>query len=138
MSRSSVIPCLAYREAEQAIEWLCAVIGFERHAVYPGETKGAVAHAELRLGDGMIMLGTVNDGPFGRHIRQPQDLDSKETQAPYVVVADVDAVHARAVEAGAEIVIPLTEESYGGKGFTMRDLEGHLWSIGSYDPWEPK
>jgi uncharacterized glyoxalase superfamily protein PhnB len=44
-------------------------------------------------------------------------------------------VHARALAAGATIVLPLKDEDYGGRGFTCRDPEGHLWSIGSYDPW---
>ena len=53
----------------------------------------------------------------------------------YIVVEDPDALHDRAVAAGAEILIGLKDEDYGGRGFTCRDPEGQLWNIGSYDPW---
>jgi len=134
---ATIIPCLAYRNATKAIEWLCDVIGFERHAVYANE-NGSIAHAELKLGNSMIMLGDVNDGPFGRHIAQPEDIAGKETQSPYLVVRDADVIHAKVVASGCEILIPIKDESYGGRGFSCRDLEGHIWNIGTYDPWTPK
>ncbi|MNT65650.1 Glyoxalase-like domain protein [compost metagenome] len=67
-------------------------------------------------------------------MRQPDETGGLGTQSIYLVVTDVDAVHARAVAAGAVIVLALKDEDYGGRGFTCRDPEGHLWSIGSYDP----
>ena len=58
--KSSVIPTMRYRDAPAAIDWLCGVLGFSRHLVVPGE-DGAIAHAQLVVGDGMIMLGSAND-----------------------------------------------------------------------------
>ncbi len=52
------------------------------------------------------------------------------------MVADADAVHRRAVAAGAEVVIGIKDEDHGGRGFSCRDPEGHLWNIGTYDPWK--
>jgi uncharacterized glyoxalase superfamily protein PhnB len=52
-----------------------------------------------------------------------------------VVVDDVTAHHAQAVAAEAEIIMPLTEQPYGGTDYTARDTEGHIWSFGTYDPW---
>ena len=72
-SRSTVIPGHRYRNAPAAIDWLCQVFGFERHAVYEGE-NGTIAHAELTLGNGMIMLGTGKDDEFGRGFKSPQEL----------------------------------------------------------------
>jgi uncharacterized glyoxalase superfamily protein PhnB len=57
---SSVIPGMTYRNAPEAIEWLCRVFGFQKHAVHPGPDN-TIMHAELTLGGGMIMLGSVND-----------------------------------------------------------------------------
>ncbi|WP_348770347.1 VOC family protein [Pseudomonas aeruginosa] len=57
------------------------------------------------------------------------------TQSLYLVVADPDALFRSAQAAGAEIVIDIKDEDYGGRGFTCRDPEGHVWSFGSYDPW---
>ena len=95
-------------------------------------------HAELTLNGGMIMLGSINDGPFGQHIKQPDQIGGFETQSSYLVVTDADAVYRRAKDAGVEIVIDIKDESYGGRGFTCRDLEGRLWSVGTYDPWQAK
>jgi uncharacterized glyoxalase superfamily protein PhnB len=138
MSASSVIPCLRYRDAPAAIDWLCRVFGFERHLVVPDET-GGIAHAQLVIGSGsgsgMIMLGSARDDAYGSSMRQPDEIGDAQTQTSYLVVADPDAVHARVLAAGTRVVLPLKDEDYGGRGFSCLDLEGHLWSIGSYDPW---
>lgn len=135
-TRVSLIPCLRYRDAPAAIDWLCRYFGFERHLVVPDQ-QGGIAHAQLSFGNGMLMLGSLADSPYGRLMRQP-DQAGGCTQSLYLVVEDVDALHARAVAAGAEIVIALQDEDYGGRGFTCRDPEGHLWTFGSYDPWLPE
>lgn len=133
---STLIPCLRYRDAPRAIDWLCAVFGFTRHLVVPGPND-TIAHAQLALGRGMIMLGSAsNEGAYGPLVVQPEDIGGSETQTTYLVVADADAVYRRAVDAGATIVIDIVDEEYGGRGFTCRDLEQHIWSIGTYDPWQ--
>ncbi len=135
-TRATIIPCLRYRDAPKAIEWLCRTFGFETELVVP-KADGTIAHAELRFGNGMIMLGSVLEveTEFGRLIKQPDEIGGFETQSVYVVVSDADAIYARAKAAGAEIVIEIKDEDYGGRGFSCRDLEGHLWNIGTYDPW---
>ena len=62
--------------------------------------------------------------------------DGANTQCVYVVVDDPHAVHDRAATAGAEIVWPLENPEHGGVFFACRDSEGHIWNIGSYDPWQ--
>ena len=117
-TRATVIPCIRYSDEPAAIEWLCQVFGFEKQLVVPNE-DGTIAHAQLSFGNGMIMLGSLGD----------------ERQSAYVVVSDADALYARAKAAGAEIVREIRDEDYGGRGFTCRDLDGHVWSFGTYDPW---
>ena len=131
---ATVIPCLRYADAQSAIESLCRVLGFEKKMVVPGEA-GTLAHAELSLGQGMIMLGDKVDSPFGRLMAQPAEVDGRETQSPYLVVPDADAVYARAKEAGWAILLDIKDEDYGGRGFTCSDMEGHIWNVGTYDPW---
>lgn len=131
---STAIPCLRYRDAPAAIDWLCRVFGFERHLVVP-DAAGGIAHAQLVFGGGMVMLGSVRDNDYGRLMKQPDELGGAQTQSTYLVVPDADAVHARVVAAGARIAIAIKDEEYGGRGFSCHDPEGHLWSIGSYDPW---
>jgi len=129
-----IVPCLRYRDAARAIDWLCEAFGFERHLVVPGET-GAIVHAQLTLGEGMVMLGSSDSSEFGRLMAMPDEAGRRETQCAYVIVADADAVHARARAAGAEMLIEVRDEEHGGRGFTCRDPEGHIWNFGTYDPW---
>ncbi|MGO9325296.1 MAG: VOC family protein [Terracidiphilus sp.] len=133
-SPSSVIPAFRYRDAPAAIEWLCNVLGFTRHSVYEG-AGGVINHAELALGGGMIMLGSMKDDEHGRRFKAPSELGGAETSSAYLVVPDADAVFARAQAAGATIVRPLQDMSYGGREFAVMDPEGHTWSVGTYDPW---
>jgi uncharacterized glyoxalase superfamily protein PhnB len=135
--RSSVIPGHRYRNAPAAIDWLCQVFGFERHAVYEGE-NGTIAHAELTLGGGMIMLGSGKDDEYSRSFKSPGELGGIETRSVYIVVPDADAAHARAVAAGATITRPLQNTPYGSREFAVKDPEGHSWSAGTYDPWKPQ
>ena len=134
-TRATVIPCLRYRDAQAAIEWLCRAFGFEKHLVVPGE-GGTIAHAELSFGNGMIMLGSVKESEFDRLMKQPDEIAGAETQTPYVIVSDADALYARAKAAGAKIVVEIKDEDYGGRGFSCRDLEGRVWNFGTYDPWK--
>ncbi len=131
---STVIPGLRYRNAPAAITWLCDTFGFERQLVVPGP-DGTIAHAQLRLGGGMIMLGSVQKNDFGRLMKQPDEIGGAETQSAYIVVADADAVYARVKAGGGQIVIEIKDEDYGGRGFTCCDLEGHIWSVGTYNSW---
>ena len=133
-TRSTVIPALRYRDAGAAIDWLCTVFGFKRHAVHEGP-NGTIAHAELTLGGGMIMLGATKDDEYGRNFKSLAELGGIETRSAYVVVEDADAAYARAQAAGAEIVRPLKNTPYGSREFAVKDPEGHSWSAGTYDPW---
>jgi uncharacterized glyoxalase superfamily protein PhnB len=133
--RSTVIPAMRYRDAPAAIEWLCRVIGFEKHLVVPG-SGNAIAHAQLVLGGGMLMLGSADNGSvFGNRIRQPDEIGGYETQSAYVVVADADAVLARARGEGWTIVSDIADQDFGGRSFSCLDPEGRLWSVGTFDPW---
>lgn len=134
-SRSTVIPALRYRNAPAAIEWFCRVFGFTRHAVYEN-ADGTIAHAELALEGGMIMLGSAKDDEYGLRFRSPEQAGDIETRSAYIVVGDADAVYARAQAAGATVLRPIQDVDYGGREFTVKDPEGHSWSVGTYDPWK--
>lgn len=133
--KASIIPTMRYKDATRAIEWLCLAFGFEKHLVVPGE-KDNIAHAQLTMGNAMIMLGSENDNEFGKLVKTPEKLNGINTQTAYIIVEEVDAHYQKAVEVGAEIVLDIKDEDYGGRGYTCRDLEGYLWNFGSYDPWQ--
>lgn len=143
MANSTIIPCLRYRNAHVAIDWLCEAFGFQRMLVHADHR--IVHHAQLVLDGGMVMLGSAPDESlsdhhaqgFSQRLIQPDQIDGFETQTSSVIVRDPDAHYARAVAAGAEIVVDIADQDYGGRGYSCLDIEGHLWWFGSYDPWHP-
>ena len=130
---ATVIPALQYQDAPAAIEFLCRAFGFEKNAVYEGE-GGSIAHAQLKLGNGMVMLGSVKDTEYGKLLVRPRDAGGV-TMSVYVVVEDADAHFARAKAAGAEIAREPVTQDYGGRDYTCKDPEGNVWTFGTYDPW---
>jgi len=131
---TTVIPTLRYRDAPAAIEWLCEAFGFEKHLVVPGESQ-TIAHAQLVFGNGMVMLGSALDREFDKLQKPPSAAGSVPSQSPYIILEDADQHYARAVAAGAEIVMDIKDQDHGGRGYSCRDPEGHIWNFGTYDPW---
>ena len=125
-----IVPCLSYRDAPAAIAWLKEAFGFTENMIVPGP-DGTIAHAQLSFGSGIVMVGSERDDEL--NMRIPCDLGGV-TQSIYIVVEDADAHHARAVEAGAEIVRELEDTPYGSRDYSARDPEGHLWNFGTYRP----
>lgn len=125
MEHPTVFPTLSYDDAAAAVDFLAHAFGAERFAVYAGD-DGRIRHAELRLGNGLVMLGSAHE------------------QAPatrgrgggiYVAVEDVDEHCARAREAGAEIVREPFDTDYGSRDYTAKDPEGNVWDFGTYQPF---
>ncbi|MHB8382314.1 MAG: VOC family protein [Candidatus Binataceae bacterium] len=132
---AGIIPAMRYRNAPAAIEWLCKALGFEKHLVVPAD-HNRVAHAQLTYGNAMIMLSSDRDGEFDRLMKHPDQIGGAVTQSVYVIVPDADVHYARAKASGAKILLELVDQDYGGRGYTCADPEGHVWSFGTYDPWE--
>lgn len=122
----SLYPTLRYRDASAAIEWLERAFGFERREVHL-TPDGAVAHAELALGDGVVMLGSERGG--NADWRQPPG-----GAGIYVAMDEVDDHYLRAKEAGAEILMEPTDQDYGSRDYVCRDPEGNHWGFGTYRP----
>jgi uncharacterized glyoxalase superfamily protein PhnB len=131
---SSVIPAFRYQDAPAAIKWLCEVFGFKKRLVVPG-ANGAIDHAQLTIGSGMIMLGSARDDEHSKLYSSPVQNGGAVTQTNYVMVTDIEEHYDRARTAGAEIITELADQHYGGKLYTCRDLEGHVWNFGSFNPW---
>ena len=116
---TKVIPYLLYEDGAGALDFLSRAFGF--HETLRSEDEGRVAHAEMTLGEGRIMLGQPAEG-----YRNPRNLGANSTLM-YVYVDDVDAHCEQARNAGAEIVAEPADQEYGDRHYHARDPEGHDW-----------
>jgi uncharacterized glyoxalase superfamily protein PhnB len=130
-ARVTIMPTMRYRDAPAAIEWLERAFGFRRHMVVPGPDN-TVAHAELSLENGMVMVGSAREDGFPV---KPPSPGGALTQSVYLVVADVDVHYAGAKAAGAKILRELQDTEYGSREYSAFDPEGQLWNFGTYDPF---
>jgi uncharacterized glyoxalase superfamily protein PhnB len=130
-----VVPVIRYRDLPTAITWLCAAFGFEKHRITT-DPSGGVMFAQLTFGSAMIMLGPVRESAFDKLLKQPDEIGGAETQVCYFFVADAHSHCARAKAAGAEVVFDIAHQANGGRSYSCRDPEGHLWNFGTYDPWQ--
>jgi uncharacterized glyoxalase superfamily protein PhnB len=126
-NRPNIFPALKYEDGPAAIDWLEKAFGFERGLVVTGE-DGVIAHAELRLGAGHIMMGSAKLQP------DPANPWDTADHGVYVYVEDIDAHYARAQAAGAQILRALADTPYGAREYSVHDLDGRLWSFGTYLP----
>ncbi len=117
---TEIIPYLFYRDVPAALEWLGRAFGFTeemRHA-----TPSGGMHAQMTFHGQRIMMG---QGATSWSMASPRDA-GMATMGVFIYLDDVDAHHAHARDAGAEIVQSPRDESYG-RTYTVRDLDGHPW-----------
>ena len=125
-ARPSLMSALSYRDPRSALAWLEKAFGFEVVMLIEDDS-GAVAHAEMRLGNGLIMVGSE----WTDDHKSPASLAGKNTQTLHIAIeSDVDAHCARARAAGAEIFAEPETQFYGDRTYRCRDLEGHIWNVG--------
>jgi uncharacterized glyoxalase superfamily protein PhnB len=117
----TVFPCITFRDAAASIEFLERALGAEKVVAY-ADDEGRVSHAEIRIGESVVMCG---DERTGSQATQPG------VSVVYVVVPDADAAYERARAAGAEVTEPV-DQDYGSRDVTVTDLDGNRWSLGTY------
>lgn len=114
-SYPAVCPYLYYRDTAAALEFLTGAFGLRERMRSTGP-DGAVNHAELEIGDSVIMIGRV-----------PTAASSRDDGGVYVHVDDVDAHYATATAAGARVQESPTDQPYGVRSYGVLDLEGRQW-----------
>ena len=138
----ALIPCLVYHDAPAAIDFLCRAFGFEKQVVYadPADPQ-IIHHAQLLLGQAMLMLNSAKDDPTqdSLRLRTPKQAGGVTAcLAATLAESELDAHYQRAKAAGAEIVRELhANQGYPGRSYNARDPEGYDWDFGTYDPWAP-
>jgi PhnB protein len=124
----TVTPRLVVRDGAGAIDFYRTAFGAEEigeRAVGPG---GELIHAELRLGDTVVMV-TEEQGEPTAPARSPESVGGVVTAIMATYWVDVDAVWKRALDAGAEIVFPLADQFYGERSGRIRDPFGQQWML---------
>ncbi len=117
---------LSYRDPRAAIAWLEKAFGFETTMLVEAP-DGSVAHSELRLGDGVIMVGSE----WSEDNKSPASVGGKNTQTIHLQIeSDVDVHCARARAAGAAVFAEPETQFYGDRTYRCKDPEGHIWTVG--------
>ena len=120
----SVTPYLAVRGAAQAIDFYARAFGATELMRLP--MGGLIGHAEIRIGDSVVMLADEMEGHAG-----PQTLGGTPVSL-MIYTDDADATFARAVAAGATVKRPVENQFYGDRSGVLVDPYGHVWSIATH------
>ena len=123
----TVTPYLAVDDAAQAIEYYKKAFGATEHSRMEGP-DGKIAHAELKIGDSMLMLSD----PFPHSATRPPKEVGGTTASVFLYVDDVDAVVRQAVEAGASVTMEVADQFWGDRFGVITDPFGHVWSIATH------
>jgi uncharacterized glyoxalase superfamily protein PhnB len=131
---STTVPILRYRNADQAIDWLCNAFGFEIFLKVPSGDR--IEHARLTLETNMVMLASFGrSGDIEGSFRLPTDVGGI-TQSFLMSVSDPDRIFRSARSAGARMISEIADSPFGGRLFTCADIESHVWTFCNGDPWE--
>ncbi len=123
----TITPFMTVRDAARAIEFYKQAFGAKEKGVMKGP-DGKVMHAELVIGDSIIML--ADEFPeFGS--LSPQSTSGSGTGL-HIYIEDVDSAFDRAVKAGATVEMPVADMFWGDRYGKLRDPFGHKWSIGTH------
>jgi len=124
---STVTPYLYIKGAANAIDYYKKIFGAKEIMRMSGP-NGLIGHAELRIGDSMIMLADENP-QWGT--KGPQTLGGSATGL-HLYVEDVDSVVQDAVASGAQLIRPVKDQFYGDRSGSLIDPFGHIWSVGTH------
>lgn len=123
----TVTPHLVVRGAASALDFYAKAFG-AREVFRMSGPDGAVVHAEMCVGDSMIMLG--EEAP-AMGARSPQALNGSPV-ALHLYVDDVDAWYSRAIAAGCAERMPPTDMFWGDRYGKLEDPYGHLWGVATH------
>ncbi|HTS66105.1 MAG TPA: VOC family protein [Candidatus Acidoferrales bacterium] len=115
----TVTPYLVVERAAETIEFMKRAFG-AKLLFQTTKPDGSIGHSELRIGDSMVMLGSAGD----QWRAMPAMI--------YLYVEDVDAVYSKAIEAGAEAIMPLKDQYYGDRSGGVKDVSGNYWWIATH------
>jgi len=123
---NAVSPALAFRGTEAAIKWYVNNLGAKEKMRFD-MPDGTIAHAEVTIGDTVIMLAEENQ----EHNKSPRTLHGNSINL-CLYVPDVDAVVKKATNNGAKVLIPVEDQFYGDRSGRIEDPFGYIWIISTH------
>jgi len=123
---NAVIPALAFHGADAAIKWYVNNLG-AKEKMKLNSPDGTIAHAELTIGDDVIILAEENL----QYNQSPQTLKGNSVNL-CIYVQDVDAVVKKATSNGAKLLMPITDQFYGDRSGRIEDPFGYVWVIATH------
>jgi len=123
---NAVIPALAFRGADAAIKWYGSVLG-TTEKMRLSMPDGSIAHAEISLGDSVIMVSEENP----QYNKSPKTLNGNSINL-FIYVPDVDSVIKKATDNGAKLLMPATDQFYGDRSGRIEDPFGYIWIISTH------
>jgi PhnB protein len=123
----TITPALTIRDAAKAIEFYKTAFGATERGVMKGP-DGKVLHAELMIGDSIIMLSDE----FPQYGALSPESTGSTSSSLHIYLDGVDAAFDRAVKAGATVTMPVMDQFWGDRYGQLRDPFGHKWSIGTH------
>jgi PhnB protein len=124
-----VTPFLVVEGADRAMKFYADVFGATERMRIPGP-DGSIAHAEVEIGDSVVMIEDAS--PFMGTKAPPAGGQEGSPTGLFVYVEDVDAVMAKAVELGATLMRPATDQFYGDRDGHIVDPFGHHWTVATH------
>ena len=125
---NTATPYLIIRDAAKAIDYYKKAFGAEERMRFPDPTSGKIGHAEIQIGDSVIMLA---DEYPDMGFKSPESIGGTPVSI-MLYVNNVDDVFARATSAGAKAMRPVKDQFYGDRSGTLTDPFGHVWTISTH------
>ncbi|MEZ4601062.1 MAG: VOC family protein [Syntrophotaleaceae bacterium] len=124
----SVTPMLVLKDARRAIDFYKKALGAQELMVMPGPEGKGVMHAEIRIGDSIVMMGEECPGSSSK---SAESLGGSPISF-YIYVENVDEAFQTAVDAGAQVEMPVQEMFWGDRMGSVRDPFGYSWSLATH------
>lgn len=125
----TITPNMIVQGADEAIEFYKEIFGAKLRKIFHGPDGKTVGHAELEIGDSVLMLS--DEFPM-MHVFSPKSPGGGTSISLYIYVDDVDDVFNKAVAAGAAVIMPLMDSFWGDRCGNITDPFGHHWTLATH------
>ena len=122
----TISPAMFFKDTRKAIEFYKKAFGAKERHVMPGPDGKGVMHAEIKIGDSIMMMADENS-----MVKSAESLGSTPVKF-YVYVEDVDSSFKKAVEAGSKVEMPVQDMFWGDRMGSLKDPFGYCWSLATH------